>query len=100
MQPFDRPWQPFVVARRAAAARRPGEGALDDPPPGEQHEAALDLQELDDLRPDAVRGGGRIRLLPGGDPVHEGHHHAVARDRLRRHHQLGHPRPVLLLPRG
>ena len=61
--------QAFVVSGQAAEARGPGKGALDDPAPGQQHEAALGLRQLDHLQPDAVRRriGGRVahRCSPG-----------------------------------
>ena len=40
----------LVVAHQAAEAHLPGEGALDDPAPGQQDEAALGLRQLDPCR--------------------------------------------------
>ena len=65
MQPRHSLRQPLVVARQAAEARHPGEGALHHPAPGQEHEAALGLGQLDHLQPDAVLRRRRGRLLPG-----------------------------------
>jgi glucokinase len=57
--------QPLVVAGQAAEARHPGEAALHDPAPRQQHEAALGLRVLDHLQVDAVGRRRLGRVIPG-----------------------------------
>ncbi len=57
--------QPFIVAHQAAEARLPGEAALHDPAPGQQHEAPARLGVCDDLQAEALRLGVGRRLRPG-----------------------------------
>lgn len=46
--------QSFIVFGKMAEPGRPGEGVFDDLPPGQQHEAALRLRQVDDCQLDAV----------------------------------------------
>lgn len=57
MQSDQRLWQAFIVAHQAAKAGRPGEGALDHPATGQEHEALTGLGQLDDLQTQVVGGG-------------------------------------------
>ncbi len=59
MQPRKRLRQALVVPDQAPEARRPGKPMRDDPPAGQQDEAALGRGHLVDLQPDAMAGGIR-----------------------------------------
>ena len=89
--------QALVVARQAAEARGPGEAALDDPAPGQEHEAALGLGQLDHLQLDAVRGGRGRWLLAGVALVDVGQLDVLAGHRLHRCGQRRHLRALLLV---
>ena len=63
---------PLVVLRQPAAARRPGEGALGHPAPGQEHEAAPGLGVLDHLEAEAIRRGVGRGFVAGVALVDEG----------------------------
>lgn len=64
MQPCQHLRQALIVASKATKARGPGEVALDDPSPQQEHEAVFGLGLLDDFQVDALDGSIRSRLFP------------------------------------
>ena len=70
--------QAFIVADEASVAGSPGEGAFDDPTPGQEDEAALGLVVADDLELNAVPGGSLGGLRTSIALVHEGDLDALA----------------------
>lgn len=51
----------LVILDEPTETGGPCEGSFDDPAARQQHEAALDFQQLDDLEVDAVPGGNLRR---------------------------------------
>lgn len=80
--------QALVVTDETPEAGGPGEGALGDPTPGQQHEATLRLGQFDRLQFDPLRPGRRGRLVARVPLVDEGDLDALPRGRL---HGLGEP---------
>ena len=76
----------LVVFDEPAEASGPGEGALDDPAPGQQHEAALGLGQFHDPQFDAVPARGCGRLFAGVALIDEGDLDVIVSGRL---HDLG-----------
>ena len=72
----------FVVFDEPSEAGDPGEGSLDTPPSGQQHEAALGLRQLDDVERNAVLGGGGRGLLSGVALIDKGDLDALSGLRL------------------
>ena len=62
----------FIVLDEPSKPRCPCEGPLHDPSSGQEHEAALGLRQLDDVKGDAVFGGRGGGLVAGVAVVDEG----------------------------
>ena len=62
MYSFESLRESFIVSGESSEACGPGEGAFDDPPARQQHEASFGHGVLDDLEPYAVLlcGGGGV----------------------------------------
>ena len=78
MKPGEGFRQAFVIAGEAAEAGHPAEGALHDPPSGQEDEAALGLGSSDDIEGDAVGGRGFGGPLAGVSLVDIGEFHSLA----------------------
>lgn len=85
----------LVVLDEAPAPRGPGEGAFNDPSPGQEHEASLGFGQFDDRERDAVFGGCGSRLVPAIALVDEGDLDALADDFLDVFGQLADLRAVI-----
>ena len=87
--------QPLLIAGQPPKAAHPADLPFDHPAAWQQHEAARDVRQFDDLQRDA---GGRGRLprgLAGVPLVDVGQGDRFAGRRLDRRRQLGDLRPVL-----
>ena len=84
MEAFDGFRQAFIVFSQAAKATDPREGAFDDPPLGQQHEALLGFLHFDQVQLDLMLGRFFLGFLSAVTAIHKSHLHVLSGDFLHR----------------
>ncbi len=92
--------EPLVVSCQTAEARGPGQAALHDPTPRQQHKAALGRRVLHDFEPNAPLLSGLLRGRAGIALVHIGQLDRASGDFLDLLGKRGDLRTIALVSRG